>query len=450
MPDKDTIQALADKKKKLKEKCSRLESRFAEKEAAYGNLSKMIRLVVDNTPVLIWAKDLENRYLFLNQALCDVLLLCENEAEAIGKNDIYFAERERKLGHHHTFGEICANSDEIVKKEKVAMRFLEDGKVRGSYLLLDVKKSPMFDENGTLVGTVGCGIDVTHQKRQEKELETTRAHQQLLLDTASDFVVFRLVVNTEKPRRIEVVFVSPSAGDVAGIQDPMSLNRWFTVHPEDLKRIKQAVVQGFKSLRFNEKFRIYHLGVMEWRWIQVIATAVIKEDKEFINGVMFDMTDQVLRKEALENREKELETKTDNLEEVNTALKVLLRKRDEDRLELEEKVLFNVRDLIKPYIKKLRKGQLDEKQKAYLDIIESNMNEIVSPLSRKLSYEYLGCTASEIKVANFIKQGKSTKAIAKIMEISPRTVEGFRNSLRDRLGIKKKKINLRTYLMSIQ
>ncbi len=447
---KNTREGLALQIKSLEEKCRTTQLKLAEKEAAYLKLERMIRLVVDNTPVLIWAKDLDNRYLFLNQALCDTLLFCEKEADAIGKDELFFAEREKAAGQIHTFGEMCVNSDEVVKEKKVAMRFLEDGKVRGNDLLLDVQKAPMFDQNGKLVGTVGCGIDITHQRKQEKELKATRAHQQLLLETTSDFVVFRLRLYRKKPRRIKVVFVSPSAENVAGIVNPMSLDKWFTVHPEDLKRVRRAVVDGFKNLRFNEKFRIYNMRAMEWRWIQVIATAAMEGKKIYLNGILLDMTDQALNKEAFEIREKELANKTDNLEEINTALKVLLRKRDEDRLELEEKVLFNVRDLINPYIQKMKKGRLDEKQSVYLDIIESNMKEIVSPLSRKLSYEYLGFTASEKKVANFIKQGKPTKEIAKLMEISPRTVEGFRNNLRERLGIKGKKINLRTHLMSIQ
>jgi flagellar motility protein MotE (MotC chaperone) len=52
--------------------------------------------------------------------------------------------------------------------------------------------------------------------------------------------------------------------------------------------------------------------------------------------------------EALAAKGRELETRTDNLSEVNTALKVLLKKRDEDRKALEEKVLYNVKSLIRP------------------------------------------------------------------------------------------------------
>lgn len=151
----------------------------------------------------------------------------------------------------------------------------------------------------------------------------------------------------------------------------------------------------------------------------------------------------------LRNREKELKNKTAQLEELNAALKILLKKRDEDRIELEEKMLSNVRELVFPYLAKLNKGKLPEKQSAILSIIESNLKDIVSPFARRLSSKYLGFTPTEIQIANLIKQGQSTKDIAELSNLSPRTVEFHRDNIRTKLGIKNKKINLRTHLLSL-
>jgi PAS domain S-box-containing protein len=152
---------------------------------------------------------------------------------------------------------------------------------------------------------------------------------------------------------------------------------------------------------------------------------------------------------ALRLREKELNNKTVQLQELNSALEILLKKRNEDRIELEEKMVSNVRELVFPYLVKLNNGKLPEKERAYLSIIESNLKDIISPFARSLTGKYLGFTPTEIQVANLIKQGKTTKDIAELSNLSARTIEFHRDNIRTKLGIKNKKINLRTYLLSL-
>jgi PAS domain S-box-containing protein len=153
---------------------------------------------------------------------------------------------------------------------------------------------------------------------------------------------------------------------------------------------------------------------------------------------------------SLRKREKELKNKTVQLQELNAALEVLLAKRDEDRIELEAKMVSNVRELVFPYLAKMGKDKLPDKDKTYLKIIESNLKDIISPFARSLTNKYFGLTPSEIQVANLIKQGKTTKNIAELSNLSPRTIEFHRDNIRSKLDIKNKKINLRTHLLSLE
>ncbi len=142
-------------------------------EGALRDLAQLMRGMADNLPDLLWAKDLEGRFLFVNQAMCDVLLKAEDTQEPLGKTDMYFAQRERAAGHEHTFGEVCANSDEVTLRTLQPGRFLEDGLVRGQYLALDVHKAPFHDAGGALIGTVGAGRDVTAELAAREQAETT-------------------------------------------------------------------------------------------------------------------------------------------------------------------------------------------------------------------------------------------------------------------------------------
>jgi len=179
-------------------------------------------------------------------------------------------------------------------------------------------------------------------------------------------------------------------------------------------------------------------------WLE-LYTYPLKDAKGEILYIIEHIKDITLRKQAEEN----LKVKTINLEEANTALRVLLKRRDEDRLETEEKVLFNLKELVTPYLEKLKQSKLDDRQKTFMEIIESNLDDIVSPFVRGLSPKYLRLTPQEIQIANLVKQGKTTKSIAELLTLSPRTVEFHRNSIRKKIGLKNEKINLRTYLLSI-
>lgn len=171
-------------------------------------------------------------------------------------------------------------------------------------------------------------------------------------------------------------------------------------------------------------------------------------------AVITDISQQQKEKNLLEmrveNRTRELENKTSSLEDVNTALKVLLKKREEDRSLIEKQMVSNVKEFVLPYIEKMRGGNLTERQNGYLDIMESNLNDIVSPFLHKLSLKFMNLTPSEIQVANLVKFGKTTKEIAQMLMLSDKTVEFYRKSIRKKVGITNTNTNLRTFLTSLK
>jgi len=152
----------------------------------------------------------------------------------------------------------------------------------------------------------------------------------------------------------------------------------------------------------------------------------------------------------VKERTKELEVKTRGLEELNTAMKVLLNKRENDKTEIEDNVLTNVKELITPYFRKIKKTKLDDRQKTFLSIIESNLNEIISPFTRKMSLKYLNLTPTEIRIANLIRHGNPSKEIAELLNVSPRTVETHRKNIRRKIGLEGNRKNLRSHLLSLQ
>ncbi|WP_456387670.1 histidine kinase dimerization/phosphoacceptor domain -containing protein [Desulfolithobacter sp.] len=153
------------------------ELKLQESEKRYRKFYSMFRLMADNMPDLLWAKDLNRRFIFANKAICDKLLQAKDTEEPIGKTDIFFALRERAARPErtdwHTFGEICQDSDAMVMASGRAGRFDEFGNVRGKFMFLDVYKAPIRDEDGEMIGTVGCGRIVTREKELEQRQKET-------------------------------------------------------------------------------------------------------------------------------------------------------------------------------------------------------------------------------------------------------------------------------------
>jgi DNA-binding CsgD family transcriptional regulator len=129
---------------------------------------------------------------------------------------------------------------------------------------------------------------------------------------------------------------------------------------------------------------------------------------------------------------------------------VLLKQRSEDKNELQGNVLSNVKELVGPYLDQLKKSRLSTRQQTLLRILESNLNNIVSPFLNRLSTRFLNLTPTEIRVINLIKEGKTNKEIAELLLISKNTVLFHRHNIRGKLNLKNTKINLRTHLLSYE
>jgi PAS domain S-box-containing protein len=169
------------------------------------------------------------------------------------------------------------------------------------------------------------------------------------------------------------------------------------------------------------------------------------------NAQLTQEVDERKRAEAqLRRREKELKAQSLHLEEVNTALRVLLKQREDDKKELGEVVLSNVRELIGPYLERLKKGRLAVVQKALVDILESNLESIISPFTVNLSSRDFNLTPTEIRVANLVKEGRTNKDIAELLLRSKNTILYHRHNIRTKLGLRNNKKNLRSHLLGLE
>ncbi len=130
-------------------------------------------------------------------------------------------------------------------------------------------------------------------------------------------------------------------------------------------------------------------------------------------------------------------------------MKVLLEHRDEEKRRLEQGILVNVKKLVMPYLDKLDSGAPSDHKKTYLNIIKSNLEELVSPFAGSLSLKHLNLTPAEIQIADFVRHGHTNKEIASHLNVSSDAVSFHRKNIRKKLGLTNRKTNLRSYLQRL-
>lgn len=288
--------------------------------------------------------------------------------------------------------------------------------------------------------------DITKRKLAEQTVYEIQLQQKAILDNIPDMAWL-------KDRVSKYIAVNEAFGRACGLKPEEVIGLTdFDIWPADLaekyREDDNRVIECGARKRVEEP-----IVVKDGReiWADTIKTPIYSDSGEIIGtaGIARDITRRKCAEEELKKRERELESKSRNLEEVNIALKVLLKRREEDKTELEQKVLSNIQELVEPYLEKLRKTSLDIDQTAYINIIEAHLNDIISPFQRNLTSKYPHLTPREIQIANLIKEGKTTKEIADILNSSHGAIDFHRNNIRNKLGLKNKNANLRSYLLSL-
>jgi len=316
----------------------------------------------------------------------------------------------------------------------------------GNTIWSQIIATPIKDEHGNITSALEVVVPVTEHKQAEEALRESQEFNFSLLENAAHPLV---VINPDTSIR----YINPALEKLTGFTKVELVGRkapypWWTkdmTKDNTMEQLRSAMALGVKRL---EKCFCKKNG--DRFWVELTSMPVkSNEELKYFLGDWVDITERKQAEEVLRKREEELETQSRHLKEVNTALKVLLDQREADKRDLEENVLSNVKQLVSPYLNRLKKSQLDADQRAMVSTLESNLDNIVSPFISKLSSKFLDLTPMEIRVADLVKAGRTNKEIAELLCISNNTILSHRFHIRSKLGLKNKGINLRSHLLSL-
>ena len=313
-------------------------------------------------------------------------------------------------------------------------------------LTFEVRYSPLIDDSENILGIIGVATDITENRRAEASIRESEERYRELFENAND-IIFILDFDGKilSCNAAAAKTYGYETGQMLGLSLETLLDKRYLPVVRELFGRKRGEVDVPNPLQF-----LTYTRTGEAVWVEVNTRSIRENGKPVaIHGIARNITERKRMEEALKKREQELEEKSRNLEDANTALKVLLKRREDDKAELEEKVTCNVRELILPYIENMKITPVDSHQLNQLKILERNLNEIISPFLRTLSSKYPNLTPTEIKVINFIREGRTTKEMAELLNASARTVEVHRDNIRKKLGLRNRKANLKSYLLSL-
>lgn len=154
------------------------QNKIEAEEQKYREMSSFFQLLADNMPDMLWAKDLNLRFTFTNKSLVEEVLMADSPEETLSKTvrDIQAKQLNGNgtLVSNKDFSEKSDWSDNMVIQNRQSITSTEKMCVNGQIKELEVRKSPIFDEQGNMVGIVGSARDVTPQRQMEKELVDAR------------------------------------------------------------------------------------------------------------------------------------------------------------------------------------------------------------------------------------------------------------------------------------
>ncbi len=304
---------------------------------------------------------------------------------------------------------------------------------------------PVRDGSGAIQGVLHIALNITKHKQTEEGLKTTNEFLHSLLENSPAPICV-----SHRDGRIDTVnqawektlgytrnhVVGRSFHDIFGAEEA-----------EPISRMHGQILASNSSIEVEESIDC-PTGLHHFHTVRFPLQNATGETAA-VGAISIDVTARKRAEQELTRSEAELREKTAQLGEMNTALRVLLRQREEDQKELEERFTFNVKELVLPYVRKLKGMHLNETQMSFVEIVETHLNDIIAPFLRQVVAHYPGITAKELQVATLVREGKTNKEIANLMNLSLNTIEIHRYNVRKKLGLQNKKMNLRSYLLSL-
>lgn len=420
-------------------------------EARLAEAAERFKRYFDQSPLGAAVVGLDFSFLRVNAEFCRITGYSSDELLGMGFPDITHPDdvaRDMAECRRAVAGEI--NQYEMDK------RYIRKD---GSHIWVRLWVGVVHDVNRAPLYFLPLVQDISRIKKAEEDLRFSRHTAQALLDAISESTMLVdangliIAANQTAARRLGASLDKIIGCQATSLVEPevaerrrefglRALETGQAVRFEDRRgdRIIDNTYQPVKDDQGNvTHLAMFAADVTERR----LAEDLLKRHRDELENLVQDRTRE------LEASNRTLKNQAVRLEQMNSALRVLLEQREHDKQDYESQVNANLNNLVMPYLEQVVQSRIPDDYKALLEIAISNLRDLVTSFSATLLSLADALTPREIQVANLVREGKTNKEIAGILGVSPRAVEFHRSNLRCKLDLVHRNINLRSYLLSL-
>lgn len=386
--------------------------------------------LVENTTSIIYVKDLDGKYLFVNKHFEKLFHSLESTT---GKTDFdYFSKKEAQQFREND-KKVLATGEVLSFEEKL----IHEGTER-TYISI---KFPIVDNEGFCYAIGGVTTDISIQKSIEQALVDKNEQLFSLINATPDMICFKdgkgqwLLANEANLQLfglLDVNYVGKTDAQLARYCDFFRDALLTCRDTDEIAWQQKTLSHGIEKIPLPDGgakvFDVIKVPLFYGDGTRKGLLVMGRDISEVIDAV------------------EEIKKKNKEVQEANIALRVLVDQQKNIVEQIEQNLLLNLRRTVLPYMEHLRQADLDDLSREYLQLISAHLHDITSSFVKKLNDPNIGLSPKELLVADLVKQGKSSAEIGRLLGLTQRTVEVYRNIIRKKLGISGKKINLQRYL----
>lgn len=323
----------------------------------------------------------------------------------------------------------------------------------------------LVDDEESILASVGWflqtkGFEVVTARGGEEAIDLFRQKRFDLVVT--DLVMTRMdgvaVLKTVKSLSPETgVIILTGFGDVGSAVRTLQLGADdYLQKPCDLEELINKANRSFEKQDLVARLKSQNDQLREEIAARMAVEAKLQEARANLEHQVAERTCALTHtvnelKIALETllvRERELQEKNRELQDLNTALSIMLRRREQDRNDIRKEIAAETAETVIPLLKKA-KTQVTGPAKDYMETAQANLLDVFAKHPSDVVLVNARLAPRELQIVHYIRQGKTSKEIADLLGLSVRTVEAYRENIRIKLRIKNKKKNLRKFLTSL-